>query len=51
MNKLTVAIAVLMALLTGLILSQIGMLAMRPAPVESRPSAQALPSRSRSTTI
>jgi quercetin dioxygenase-like cupin family protein len=42
MNKLTVAIAVLMALLTGLILSQIGMLAMRPAPVESRPSAQAL---------
>lgn len=42
MNKLTVTIAVLMALLTGLILSQIGMLALRPAPVESRPSARAL---------
>jgi hypothetical protein len=42
MNRLAIAIAVLMALLTGLVLSQIGYLALRPAPVASRPSAQAL---------
>jgi hypothetical protein len=42
MNRFTVTIAVLMALLTGLILSQIGSLALHPAPVQSRPSAQAL---------
>jgi hypothetical protein len=42
MNRLMVAIAVLLALLTGLILSQIGMLALRPAPAQSHPSTRAL---------
>ena len=42
MNRLMVAIAVLLALLTGLILSQIGMLALHPAPAQSHPSTRAL---------
>lgn len=41
MSRLTAAIAILLALLTGLVLGQVGYLAMRPTPAESRPSAQA----------
>ncbi len=42
MNRFTVAIAVALALVTGLVLSQIGLLALQPEPVESLPSTRAL---------